>query len=153
VRVAGLAVVFIVSVTMIAVSAQNVPASVFTQQQADAGRVAYLKNCAMCHIADLSGNNEIPPLVGGLFMGTWGNKTTKDLRDYMSGAMPYGGPSLDAETYTVIAAFILSSNGAAAGADALTPLTAARIGSLPCATPSTKSLEGVCGAAGDVRSN
>jgi mono/diheme cytochrome c family protein len=153
VRVAGLAAIVIVWVTTIAFGAQNVPASVFTQQQADAGRAAYVKHCASCHIADLSGNNEIPPLAGAIFMGTWSNRTTKDLRDYMSAAMPYGGPSLDAETYTLITAFVLAYNGAAAGADALMPSTAVRIGGLPCAAVSGKAIASVCAAAADFKSN
>ena len=106
--------------------AQSVP--VFTQQQADAGRGAYASHCASCHMPDLSGNAEIPPLAGDVFVGAWKNKTTKDLRDYMSAAMPYGGPSLEAETYTVITAYILSTNGATAGDEALTPLTRVPIG-------------------------
>jgi hypothetical protein len=68
---------------------------------------------------DLSGNAEIPPLAGQTFRGTWKTRTTKELRDYMSAAMPYGGPSLDDESYTVITAFILSTNGAVAGMEKL----------------------------------
>jgi hypothetical protein len=79
---------------------------------------------------DLSGNAEIPPLAGEAFIGTWKSKTTKDLRDYMSAAMPYGGPSLEADTYTVIAAYILSTNGAVAGEEKLSESTAVAIGSL-----------------------
>jgi len=107
--------------------AQAPAASVFTQQQVEAGRAAYAKNCASCHQPDLSGSNEIPQLAGDSFKGTWGNKTTKDLRDYMSAAMPYGQPSLDAESYTVITAFVLSSNGAVAGEERLSATTSVPI--------------------------
>jgi mono/diheme cytochrome c family protein len=113
--------------------------SVFTAQQATAGKAAYAKNCASCHLPDLSGNNEIPPLAGKIFMGTWGTRSTKDLFDYMSAAMPYGGPSLSTETYTFIAAYILQSNGATAGTEALTTKTAVPIASVMAAhsTPPT----------------
>jgi hypothetical protein len=37
--------------------------------------------------------------------------------------MRYGGPSLSTETCTLIAAYILQSNGAAAGTEALSPST------------------------------
>ena len=97
--------------------------SVFTTVQAESGRAAYARNCASCHMPDLSGNAEIPPLAGESFVGTWKNRTTKDLRDYMAAAMPYGAPSLDAETYTIVTAFVLSFNGAIAGAEKLTSLT------------------------------
>src|SRR5438034_7588577 len=103
--------------------AETATTPVFTAQQAETGKATYTKNCASCHQQDLSGSNEIPQLAGESFMGTWGNKTTKDLRDYMSAAMPYGQPSLDAESYTVITAFVLSSNGAVAGEEKLTATT------------------------------
>jgi mono/diheme cytochrome c family protein len=106
---------------------QTTAASVFTAQQATAGKAAYAKNCASCHLPDLSGDNEIPPLAGKAFMGTWGKRSTKELFDYMSEAMPYGGPSLDKETYTLIAAYILQSNGAVAGTEALSATTVASI--------------------------
>ena len=116
---------------VVLIAGQQAPAAaVFTAQQAAAGKVAYAKNCASCHMPDLSGNNEIPPLAGEAFKGTWGTRSTEDLFDYMSAAMPYGGPSLTTETYTLIAAYILQSNGAAAGTEALSASTVARIDSL-----------------------
>jgi mono/diheme cytochrome c family protein len=121
---------FVVSGVVLIAGPQGPAASVFTAEQATAGKAAYAKNCASCHMPDLSGNNEIPPLAGEAFMSTWGARSTKDLFDYMSAAMPYGGPSLSTETYTVIAAYILQSNGAAAGTEALSPSTVAPIVSL-----------------------
>ena len=121
----------VVASGVVLIAGQQAPAaSVFTAQQATAGKVAYAKNCASCHLPDLSGDNEIPPLAGKAFVGTWGTRSTKDLFDYMSAAMPYGGPSLSTETYTLIAAYILQSNGAAAGTEALSPSTVAPIVSL-----------------------
>lgn len=118
--------------------------SIFTAKQVDAGRAAYAENCAMCHMPDLSGNNEKPPLAGQTFMSTWGGRTTKELFDYMSGAMPFGGPSLDAETYLALTAYILQSNGAAAGSEALAPSTAVRIGSLACTPGANTTLDNAC---------
>ena len=116
---------------------QQVPAApVFTAPQATAGKTVYAKNCASCHMPDLSGNAEIPALAGTAFMTTWGTRTTKELFDYMSAAMPYGSPSLSVEDYTTITAYILRSNGAVAGDQALSASTAVPIGSLKAA-PST----------------
>jgi mono/diheme cytochrome c family protein len=120
-KIATLMCLVVVGAAVIAEEAS--PPPVFTKEQADAGRAAYAKNCASCHMPDLTGNAEIPPLVGASFIGTWEHKTTKDLRDYMSAAMPYGQPSLEADTYTVIAAYVLSFNGAVAGMEKLTPST------------------------------
>jgi mono/diheme cytochrome c family protein len=110
--------------------------AIFTEQQAADGHAAYVKHCASCHMPDLTGNAEIPPLAGATFMDTWRNRTTKDLRDYMSAAMPYGAPSLEPDTYTVITAYILQVNGAAAGKEKLTPSTAlALAGVVPKRSP------------------
>jgi len=105
-------------------------ASVFTVQQATAGKAGYAKHCASCHMPDLSGNGEISALSGPTFMETWGPRTTKQFFDYISAAMPYGQPSLTTEAYTEITAFILQSNGAVAGETALSASTAVIIGDL-----------------------
>ena len=102
---------------------------VFTLQQAAAGRAAYQDNCAACHMPDLGGRNEAPPLAGANFMGTWRNRPTAALIDYAQ-TMPPGGADLSVETYLSIVSFILQSNGASAGQQALTPTTAALIGSV-----------------------
>jgi mono/diheme cytochrome c family protein len=79
----------------------------------------FSKACASCHMPDLSGNNEVPALAGASFMDTWGDRSTKTLYDYMSGAMPPGRPALSAEAYESILAYVLHSNGAVAGPDPL----------------------------------
>jgi mono/diheme cytochrome c family protein len=113
------------------VASQRAPATpVFTVQQAAAGRTAYAKSCASCHMPDLSGSNEMPPLAGTAFMSTWATRTTKELYDYMAASMPYGLPSLTTESYESIAAYILQSNGAPAGSRALSATTAVPIGSV-----------------------
>ena len=126
----------VVSSNAILVAARDSSAApVFTADQATAGKAAYAKNCASCHLPDLSGNAEIPALAGKPFKEAWGARTTKDLLDYMSAAMPYGGPSLPADTYLSILAYILQSNGAMPGAQPLSAATAVRIDSLMTAAP------------------
>jgi len=93
----------------------------FTAQQADAGRAAYETNCAGCHAADLSGIGNALPLAGLPFTGSWGNRTVGDLVGFMEGAMPPTNPGgLGEQNYLNITAFILQSNGARAGNQALT---------------------------------
>jgi mono/diheme cytochrome c family protein len=116
---------------VVLIAGRQVPAApVFTTEQATAGRTTYAKHCASCHMPDLSGNVEYPPLAGTAFISTWGTRSTKDFYDYMSAAMPYGGPSLSVEEYTAILAYILEVNGAVAGAHALSASTAVPIGSV-----------------------
>jgi polar amino acid transport system substrate-binding protein len=109
--------------TAVVVGQERLPAPVFTAAQAATGKAAFGKACAGCHMADLSGANEVPPLAGATFATTWGGRTTKELFDYVSGAMPPGGPAQSEETYEAILAYILQSNGAAAGPEALTKST------------------------------
>ena len=97
----------------IEVQAARSSKTVSQAQQGAVGKAAYTKSCASCHMPDLSGNAEIPPLAGELFTSTWGARTTKELLDYISASMPYGGPSLTTEAYESITAYILEFNGAA----------------------------------------
>ena len=110
--------------------ARQASESVFTAEQAAAGRAAYAKHCASCHMPDLSGNTEIPPLAGAVFIDTWGSRSTKNLFDYSAEAMPYGAPSLSQESYTAITAYILQANGGVAGTGALNGSTAVPIRSV-----------------------
>jgi len=118
--------------THLTLTAGQTPASppVFTAAQATAGQASYQANCASCHVPDLSGRNEAPQLAGSNFINTWRGRTTKDLVEYMQATMPPGRPSLAADEYVNIAAFILQSNGAAAGAQALAVSTATPIGTI-----------------------
>jgi mono/diheme cytochrome c family protein len=99
-------------------------AAVFTAQQAAAGRNEYATSCASCHMPDLSGSNDTPPLAGPVFMSTWRARTTKDLFEYLSASMPPGGASLSTKTYESITAYILEANGASAGETSFRATTA-----------------------------
>jgi S-disulfanyl-L-cysteine oxidoreductase SoxD len=104
--------------------------SAFTAEQAAAGRAAYARSCAGCHMPDLSGNGDIPQLSGELFLSTWRTRSTKELVDYLSATMPPEGPRPGTETFLAISAYVLQSNGAAAGEQPLSGSTAVPIGSL-----------------------
>lgn len=126
----GVAGALAASSVVLAARQQEPPAPVFTIGQAAAGKTAYAKACASCHLPDLSGNNDVPPLAGTAFMSSWGTRTTKELFDYMSATMPPGGASLTADAYLSITAYVLQSNGAPAGSEAYTASTAVPIASL-----------------------
>jgi alcohol dehydrogenase (cytochrome c) len=96
-------------------------AGLYTAAQATAGRTAYQTNCAGCHGADLSGQGNASPLAGGLFIGSWGDKSPSDLISFLQGAMPPTNPGgLSEATYVDVVAFLLQSNGARPGNQALT---------------------------------
>jgi len=110
---------------------QQPTTGLYTAEQANGGRAAYQANCAVCHLPDLRGSNEAPPLAGGNFLNTWGSRAISELFDRIQDTMPATNPgSLGDQAVTDIIAYILQTNGAAAGAQALTPATTALIGSV-----------------------
>jgi mono/diheme cytochrome c family protein len=104
--------------------------AVFTVEQAAAGKIAYTRSCASCHMPDLSGGNDAPPLAGPVFRATWRTRTTNDLFEYLSASMPPGSASLSTETYQSITAYILEANGASAGTTSFRAIAAVAIGDL-----------------------
>jgi alcohol dehydrogenase (cytochrome c) len=103
----------------------------YTAEQADAGRAAYQTKCATCHLPDLKGSNEAPPLAGSNFVNTWRNRTASDLFDRIRNTMPISNPgSLGEQEAVTIVAYILQANGAPAGNQALTGETLVPIGAV-----------------------
>ena len=118
-------------VALAAISGRSQTPATYTAGQATDGLAAYQANCASCHLPDLAGRNEAPPLAGGNFMNAWGSRTTAELIRYMQATMPpsnRGG--LSEETYTNIAGFFLQANGAPAGDRPLAVSTPVRIDSV-----------------------
>ena len=96
----------------------------FTAAQAAAGATAYQASCATCHQPDLRGQGTATPLAGSAFIGAWGSRPAGSLLSFIQLTMPSGSPgTLSADTYANITAFILQSNGARAGNQALTANT------------------------------
>ena len=130
---------------------------VFTPEQSSSGRSAYQANCSTCHGPELAGRNEAPQLAGNNFIGSWGNRTIHDLTSFIQVTMPPAAPgSLAEKTCVDIAAFLLESNGAAAGSRPLTSDANATIrsvasGTRPQAAPSAGGRGGRGGAGGGGR--
>jgi alcohol dehydrogenase (cytochrome c) len=128
--VLGLTMLSALAVVAVVAQQRSAPGP-FTGAQAAGGRAAYQENCAGCHLPDLAGRNEAPPLAGGNFMNTWGARTTRELLALISTTMPPGGPgTLDPDVYAQIAAFVLQANGAAPGNQPLTADTSVVISSV-----------------------
>jgi alcohol dehydrogenase (cytochrome c) len=103
----------------------------FTSAQAAQGHSEYSSACASCHHDNLSGGGEAPSLAGGNFIKSWGNRSTRELYDYIRSAMPLGrGGSLSDQTYANIVAFLLRANGATEGGQPLTAQTDVNIGNV-----------------------
>src|ERR1700675_1447340 len=117
----------------IATAAAQQPARTgpFTAEQATAGRAIYQSTCAACHLPDMKGSFEAPPLDGGHFLNTWRNRPTSDLFTRIRNTMPVSNPgSLSDQDAVNLVAFILQANGAIAGTQALTAQTIVPIGAV-----------------------
>jgi len=100
--------------------AQRPPA--FTEEQVQRGRSLYQKNCQDCHGSTLD-NGEFggAPLKGSYFRQHWEAGDVSGLFGYMNTLMPPDRPGqLSPQSYVDLTAFLLSSNGYAAGAEELT---------------------------------
>ncbi len=92
----------------------------FTQAQAERGKPLYAQHCASCHGQSLEGSPS-SPLAGERFMAKWNDRTVDELYYITKLQMPYGKPdSLSVRQYLDITAFMLASNGYAAGPRELT---------------------------------
>jgi len=121
------------------IAAQERAAGSHTAAQAEAGRDLYKMTCAVCHGEDLKGSGSSPPLAGPQFVTRWQGRTTGELMTFTQVAMPPGLAGVFAETeYADIIAYVLESNGAAAGDEPLTiqgALTIGAIAAAPAANP------------------
>ncbi|MFN0122086.1 MAG: PQQ-binding-like beta-propeller repeat protein, partial [Blastocatellia bacterium] len=89
----------------------------YTQAQAERGKLLYAQHCAACHGQSLEGT-PASPLAGERFMARWGqgDRGLDELYHLTKMQMPYGKPdSLPAQQYIDIVAFMLASNGYTAG--------------------------------------
>ena len=93
----------------------------FTADQANAGHGVYATSCGGCHRANLAGGGDAPALGGSGFMSSFGNRSTKDLYQFIAKSMPAGAPgSLSEDQYTTVTAYLLWANGAKPGTTLLT---------------------------------
>lgn len=110
----------VIASSVVVVTGQQPAPGPFTAAQATAGAAVYQTSCSGCHGPDLAGRNDAAPLTGQQFIGQWGGRTAGELVNFMQSAMPPGaGGSLPAASYLNLAAFILQSNGARPGNQAL----------------------------------
>ena len=101
----------------------------YTSAQAAAGATVFAQNCAVCHGANLEGD-EGPPLNGQTFSRGAGN-TIGSIFSLMTQQMPQSNPGgLSHEQYVDVMAYILSKNGYSSG-NAPLPYGASLTSSVP----------------------
>lgn len=101
-------------------AAQSPGVGPLSPARAASGRIVYDGRCASCHLADLRGQNEAPPLAGTGFTGRWLSRPTQELIDYIQSTMPPSGRPLTALEAINLTAFLLQANSAGGGPTAPT---------------------------------
>ena len=119
-----------------AVAARTIWDGVYTEAQADRGKLAY-KACTKCHGSRLNGapddpdRNATPPLARSPFLRDWTGRNIQSLFAFTKMTMPQNNPGyLPDQDYVDIIAYMLSMSDAPAGEeelpldpDALTAIT------------------------------
>lgn len=126
----------------IAAAQQPARSGLFTAEQANAGRAIYQSTCSTCHLPDMKGTFEAPPLAGTNFLNTWRNRPASDLFTRIRTSMPISNPGSlsDAEAVNLVA-YILQSNGAVPGTQALTAETIVPIGAVATGEAQTSAAQ------------
>jgi quinoprotein glucose dehydrogenase len=89
---------------------------IYSAQQAERGRAAYMQSCAACHADDLRGRATAPSLVDESFAFLYNDVSVGELLEKIQKLMPSDRPgSLSGETYRDIVAFLLQVNKFPAG--------------------------------------
>ena len=96
-------------------SAKTTRDGVYAEAQARTGETLYADKCAECHAADQTGGFG-PPLVGPVFVSTWGDMALSDLFDSIKNTAPASNPgSLSRDDVAAVMAYLLQVNGFPAG--------------------------------------
>ena len=131
--------------------------SVFTADQAEAGRRSYENSCGKCHAYSLLGRTgqegefppvsglptayqefigkfgRVPPFVGKTFLSRWGQKTAAELiaRFQVTANDPFFQfEGMNEDVVVNITAYVLQMNGAKPGPQSLTKTTTAVVNSI-----------------------
>ncbi|HXF05781.1 MAG TPA: cytochrome c [Blastocatellia bacterium] len=89
---------------------------VYTEEQAKRGEALYQQECALCHLATLTGGESAPPLAGADFLSNWNGLTLGDLFERLRISMPPDQPDrLSRQQKIEILAYMLSVNKFPAG--------------------------------------
>ena len=75
------------------------------------GKAVYNDKCASCHMENLKGSTETPPLTGDMFWSNWETYSANNLVEQVRTTMPEDNPgSLTREQYVDVVAYILKTN-------------------------------------------
>ena len=134
--------------------AQSAAAVSFTKGQADQGRQVYARACGSCHGQQLTDGTAIP-VAGAQFREKWSSpaRSLDELFTLIRNTMPSGSAgSLSSDEYLMVMAYLLESNGMAAGERAFTADRAALASArLPAAATANATRAPAAGTPWNVR--
>ncbi len=87
----------------------------FTAAQAEAGRSAYVKYCAVCHGGNLTNGTYGTPLAGRYFDEKWSGKSVRALFEHAKKMPPDRPGSLEDQLYLNVLAYVFQMNGVEPG--------------------------------------
>lgn len=103
-----------------AAAAKTTNDGIYSADQAKRGQGVYSQDCSNCHMDDLSGSGQAPPLAGDVFLANWEGRSVGDLLDTTRNTMPMNQPdSLSAQQYVDLVTYMLQANGFPTGKDEL----------------------------------
>ena len=95
---------------LVSLSAQGGGAAAGGDQQTR-GKALYTDKCASCHMENLKGSTETPPLTGDQFWMNWETYSANNLVEQIRTTMPEDNPgSLTREQYVDVVAYVLKTN-------------------------------------------
>ena len=103
-----------------AAPAKTTQDGVYSDAQATQGKAQYTQSCAACHMDDLSGSGQAPPLAGDAFSQVWDGHSVDELYELTRTTMPQDNPSsLTPDQYVAIVAYLFQANKYPSGKDEL----------------------------------
>jgi mono/diheme cytochrome c family protein len=103
-----------------ATAAKSTQDGIYSAEQAAHGKDLYTQNCAACHLDDMSGSGEAPPLAGEGFTDSWDGHSVNEFDQTVLNTMPLDNPgSLDPSDALAIVTYIFEKNNMPAGKEAL----------------------------------
>ena len=110
ISVLGLSAIIIWASAMAIPSAQGAGGGAGGDQQAR-GKSLYVDKCSACHMENLQGSTETPPLTGDMFWQNWETYSANNLVEQVRATMPEDNPGgLERQQYVDIIAYVLRTN-------------------------------------------
>ena len=116
----GIVIILVEAPAAVAQTSRSIGEGVYTAEQANRGKTAYVEHCARCHGSELGGGDETPALVGDKFLGNWRNHSVNELFERVRVSMPADRPgTLSRQILSDLLAYMFAVNKFPAGGEEL----------------------------------